>query len=100
MGANITHVTKKLGPFALLSGLGTAQSSDPSGLFYKNPLKARSKVSNWDFTGGPVVKTLCSQFRGSRFNLLARELRSHMPPVWKKKFSVFDIYTLLVLCIK
>ena len=85
MGASITHVAKNLGPFALLSGLGTAQSSDPSGSFYKNPLKARSKVSNWDFTGGPVVKTLFSQCRRPRFNLLARKLRSHMPLVWQKK---------------
>ena len=25
-------------------------------------------VANWDFSGGPVAKTLCSQCRGPEFN--------------------------------
>ena len=38
------------------------------------------KLNNvWDFPGGPVVKTPCSQCRGCGVGSLVGELRSHMP---------------------
>ena len=32
------------------------------------PRKYRSRILLWDFLGGPVVKTLCSQCRGPGFD--------------------------------
>jgi len=38
------------------------------------------KDASWDFPGHPVVKTLCSQFKGAQVGFLAREPRSCMQP--------------------
>ena len=35
--------------------------------------------SKWDFSGGPVVKTLCFHWGGTQVISLAGDLRSHMP---------------------
>ena len=49
----------------------------------------------WDFPGGPVVKTLCSQCRGHRFDLQSKNkipLNTHTQ-TYTKKLSYSRIAT-------
>ena len=57
---------------------GTAHDDGMSFKYFIQKVKIKEtsfKMESGDFLGGPVVKTLCSQYRGLGFNpSLAREL--------------------------